>query len=237
LNKSNGSADVHFEKGMKCLDCHTSREMHGDGKEYDSFQQAGAMDARCETCHTELTTIESHQVHGNKLSCNSCHVRNIPTCYNCHFDTDTNKGKSVSPQLEGMLYLVNHKGQVNPANLHTFVAKDKAMIVFSPFFSHSIMKEGRTCAECHDNSILHDIKKNNFYPVTWENGKLQNIKGVIPVAEKMKWNFVFLKNEDKKWLPLEEPSVVRINYSGFCSPLTKEQLVKLEEPVDTKTEK
>lgn len=237
LKKENGSADVHFIKGMKCMDCHTSREMHGDGKQYDSFQQTGAMDVSCETCHTDLTTIESHQVHGNKLSCNSCHVRNIPTCYNCHFDTKTNKGKSVSPQLEGMLFLVNHKGQVNPANLHTFVAGNKAMIVFSPFFSHSIMKEGRTCAECHESDLLLDIRKNNFYPVTWENGKLRNVKGVIPVAEKMKWNFVYLKNEDKTWLPLEAPSDVRINYSGFCSPLTQEQLSRLEMSVDKRTEK
>jgi hypothetical protein len=234
LNKENTPVDVHFKKGMKCMDCHTSREMHGDGKQYDSFQQSDAMDTRCENCHKELTEMESHLVHGKKLSCNACHVRNIPTCYNCHFDPKTKQGKTVSPQLSGMLYLVNHKDQVTAANLHTFVANDKAMIVFSPFFSHSIMKEGRTCTDCHDNEILHDIKQNNFYPVKWENGELQNIRGVIPVLEKMKWNFVYLKNEDEKWLPLEDPSAIELNYSGFCSPLTHEQLNNLEKSFDKK---
>lgn len=228
LNKENTPADVHFQKGMKCMDCHTGREMHGDGKLYNTFQQTDAMDARCENCHKELNEKESHTVHAKKLSCNACHVRNIPTCYNCHLDPNTKQGKSVSPQLSDLLFLVNHKNQVTAANLHTFVNNDKTMIVFSPFFSHSIMKEGRNCKDCHDTEILQDIKNNNFYPVTWENGKLQNVKGVIPVLEKMKWNFVYLKNENDKWIPIEHPSVTELNYSGFCTPLTREQLNKLE---------
>lgn len=228
LNKEDSPADVHFRKGMKCMDCHTAREMHGDGKHYDTFQQPGAMDTRCENCHQELTEKESHKVHGNKLSCNSCHLRNIPTCYNCHLDPKTKEGKSVSPQLSGLLFLVNHKDQVTAANLHTFVAKDKIMIVFSPFFSHSVMKEGRICTDCHNTKILRDIKNNDFYPVTWENGKLKNVKGVIPVLEKANWNFVYLKNENDKWIPLENPAVTELNYSGFCTPLTREQLNKLE---------
>ena len=46
--------DVHFAKGMKCMDCHSSREVHGDGTEYVSLKQPGAMDTRCEKCHRFL---------------------------------------------------------------------------------------------------------------------------------------------------------------------------------------
>lgn len=228
LKNENTPADVHFKKGMKCMDCHTAREMHGDGKQYNTFQQPGAMDTRCKNCHKELNEKESHKVHGNKLSCNACHVRNIPTCYNCHLNPNTKQGKSVSPQLSGLLFLVNHNDQVTAANLHTFVTGDKTMIVFSPFFSHSVMKEGRICTDCHNTEILRDLKNNDFYPVTWENGKLKNVKGVIPVHEKVNWKFVYLKNENDKWVPIEHPAVTELNYSGFCTPLTREQLNKLE---------
>ena len=29
-----GNADVHYQKGMMCMDCHTMDELHGDGKAY-----------------------------------------------------------------------------------------------------------------------------------------------------------------------------------------------------------
>lgn len=31
--------DVHIRKGMKCMDCHSAREIHGDGVAYNSYMQ------------------------------------------------------------------------------------------------------------------------------------------------------------------------------------------------------
>ena len=42
--------DVHVRKGMKCLDCHPVRDIHGDGTLYDSAWQEGAVQVRCENC-------------------------------------------------------------------------------------------------------------------------------------------------------------------------------------------
>ncbi len=42
-------ADLHFDAGMGCADCHVGRDVHGDGRIYSSskFQVA----VRCENCH------------------------------------------------------------------------------------------------------------------------------------------------------------------------------------------
>lgn len=41
--------DIHFEKGMVCIDCHTVTEMHGDGNIY--VKKVYQIEIRCETCH------------------------------------------------------------------------------------------------------------------------------------------------------------------------------------------
>lgn len=41
--------DVHFAAGMECIDCHTAREVMGDG--YLAPDMAAALEVRCEDCH------------------------------------------------------------------------------------------------------------------------------------------------------------------------------------------
>lgn len=43
------SADVHHEKGLLCIDCHTSRETMGDGKKH--LHQENQVEISCEDCH------------------------------------------------------------------------------------------------------------------------------------------------------------------------------------------
>ncbi len=45
-------ADIHFEKGMDCIDCHTEQDMHGDGNLY--AQMTDAIEIRCEDCHGSI---------------------------------------------------------------------------------------------------------------------------------------------------------------------------------------
>ena len=44
-----GPADVHFEKGMTCIDCHTHLELMGDGQEHEYMQEQ--TEISCEMCH------------------------------------------------------------------------------------------------------------------------------------------------------------------------------------------
>jgi len=42
-------ADIHFEKGMHCIDCHNQSEVEGDGKSYSLAHEAVMV--RCQDCH------------------------------------------------------------------------------------------------------------------------------------------------------------------------------------------
>ena len=49
--------DIHFERGMHCADCHTPREVHGDGHLYSTAK--GQLDVHCVDCHgTVRETIQ-----------------------------------------------------------------------------------------------------------------------------------------------------------------------------------
>ncbi len=44
------AADIHFEKGLSCIDCHISYETMGDGRLYAHKEEQTVV--RCEDCHT-----------------------------------------------------------------------------------------------------------------------------------------------------------------------------------------
>ena len=46
--------DIHHEKGLHCIDCHTLTETMGDGAIYGSMEHA--LDIRCQDCHGEFDT-------------------------------------------------------------------------------------------------------------------------------------------------------------------------------------
>ncbi len=48
-NATSISPDIHFERGLDCIDCHTSRDIMGDGYAYENmFDQ---IEISCEDCH------------------------------------------------------------------------------------------------------------------------------------------------------------------------------------------
>ncbi len=47
--------DLHFKKGMDCIDCHTSNDIMGDGNIYS--KQHEAVEIRCQTCHGTYNTF------------------------------------------------------------------------------------------------------------------------------------------------------------------------------------
>lgn len=228
INEEANTPDVHFAAGMQCMDCHTTREMHGDGVEYLSMKQQGAMDVMCEQCHDNITRTISHIIHGDNVDCKSCHVHQVVSCTNCHFETMVNEGKRVAVPVAGWQFLMNYNGKVTSANMQTFVAKgNKTFLIFAPQFSHSVSKEGKKCEDCHANTNVNKVEKGSI-ELTWlENDKVEQIKGVIPVVEGVQYNTVYQDFKDGKWTPIENPEKPVIQYVGFGSPLSKEQLSKL----------
>jgi len=220
--------DVHFSNNMKCVDCHSAKEMHGDGVEYISMRETGAMDTQCENCHDDITATDSHSVHKDKLDCKACHVRHVLSCTNCHFDTLVEQGKRVAIPVSGWVFLINHRGKVTSGDMQTFVVdNNKTFLMFAPHMSHSVMKEGRKCEECHGTEAAKQVQDGKI-TLTWlENGKVQNLKGVIPVADGVNYQCIYQDREEDKWVPVENPDEPVIHYPAFGEPLSKEQIENL----------
>jgi hypothetical protein len=224
--------DAHFRRGMKCMDCHSAREVMGDGVAYDTYMQPGAMDTRCENCHTSISQSRSHTVHGDGLECSTCHVKEFPTCFNCHLGAALAKKRPTSIRKDGPLFLVNRGGKVTLGNFISYVYENKTMITLAPHFPHSITREGRRCEDCHGIENVKTVDSGTLEIAGWENGELQTVEGIVPIVENMKWNLVFLdKDDENNWTPIENPAEPLVNFSGYCSPLTRDQLAALVQPM------
>lgn len=235
IDQAANQVDVHLAKGMRCMDCHTAREMHGDGTEYESMKQAGGMDAKCEKCHGSITQSKSHTIHADKLECKACHIRHVVSCSNCHFETLLKEGKKVAIPVSGWVFLMNYNGKVTTANMQTFVVTgNKTFLVFAPQNSHSIMKEGRKCEECHGTEIVKKVQEGKL-PLIWlEKGVLNNLKGVIPVVKGATYDAVYQNYKDGKWIAIENPLAPVVHYAAYGEPLSKDQLQKLSMPLGEK---
>jgi hypothetical protein len=84
-----GSADVHFEKGMSCIDCHKGSEFHASaGPQTD--RRSVTDKPSCLSCHprgSEKTAEarDAHNDHGDKVSCSACHSSaDYRGCALCH---------------------------------------------------------------------------------------------------------------------------------------------------------
>ncbi|HWU89726.1 MAG TPA: hypothetical protein VN253_20830, partial [Kofleriaceae bacterium] len=67
-NGSTRQMDVHFERGMHCIDCHFLQDVHGDGHLYSTNWDA--IEIECEDCHganARATLITSGPNGGNDL--------------------------------------------------------------------------------------------------------------------------------------------------------------------------
>ncbi|MDD5153871.1 MAG: hypothetical protein PHR03_04280 [Desulfovibrionales bacterium] len=231
IDREANTPDVHFANGMNCMDCHTAREIHGDGIEYKSMKEQGAMDVTCEQCHESLTKSASHTIHGNKLDCKACHVRQVVSCNNCHFETMIKEKKRVSLPVSGWKFLMNYEGKVTSANMQSFVAPgDKTFLMFAPQFSHSVKRDGTKCEECHATETVKQILKGSI-DLSWlEGGKKQNKKGIIPVVSGVQYNCVYQNFNNGTWTLISNPPAPKIQYVGFGSPLTEKQLRQMEKP-------
>ncbi|MDD5168080.1 MAG: cytochrome c3 family protein [Syntrophales bacterium] len=95
-----GVPDVHYQKGMMCMDCHKKTEFHGDGKAYPSKQSVKERPA-CQNCHkpgqeAKMTARISHEKHQGKVSCYGCHAAApYRQCQSCHLGTGATSNPAI----------------------------------------------------------------------------------------------------------------------------------------------
>jgi hypothetical protein len=231
FGKKMGTLDVHVAKGMACADCHKGEDVHGDGNFYQSMRAPEALKVACVTCHTVDTKIEAHTVHGDKVDCAACHVSNTVACMNCHFDTFLKTGKrkgAFLPPIQSWLLLINYEGKVTSGTAMSLISKGKKFIVYAPYYTHAIQKEGRACDDCHANAAMKLIEKGEPIPMmVLRDGNVEHWKGVAPtVHDKLKW--VYLEKTGDKWVPIKDVEPEKVQW-WYGKPLTEEQIQKLTE--------
>lgn len=229
--------DVHhsYEDYDDCIDCHSSKEMHGDVagilQPYQSMWDPGARDTTClsSDCHVEEDLGGAHIVHEGRLDCSACHIKTIITCYNCHFDTfmDSGEKKSMGVKKDWVFLVNDENGKVRTASFQSLVYKNESFIVFAPFHSHSVTKEARVCNECHNNEAIQQLDAEGKIVVTeWDGETLTHKEGVIPVVDgevgELEFAYLNYDSTSETW-SLIGTTTDNIQY-GYCKPLTDEQI-------------
>lgn len=236
-------ADVHRDKNLSCMDCHTQEEMHGDGNVYVSKLQTGAIKINCEKCHEKMASVQAHDTHNKTVACTSCHNQTVITCFNCHFESLVEaKEKRPYGLLKDFMLLVKRQsdGKIAPATFFVLTYQGKSFYSIAPYASHSVMQKARECGACHGTETVNKILKGEEIRLTtWDEKerKMQNYQGVIPVPSN--WKEILgmdyltysgdthAKTESSQWQFLK--STTDLSQMLFSSPLSKEEMEKLAE--------
>lgn len=187
------TADVHYDKGMTCIDCHTKQDLHGDGNIYAKREQA--VEIECEDCHGTL----------NKKS-------ELKTSWgNPYTNLQEKNGKIVlTGKLDGKQHVVP---QISEAS---FSSEGHTAMVNIP--QHMEKLECYAChakwaPQCYGCHAKQDIGKPNG---DWLNGK----PGGDPSMASHKSNrekTAFAWQESRSYLRWENPAL-GINSEGKVSP-------------------
>ncbi|VUT27465.1 MAG: putative cytochrome c [Candidatus Syntrophoarchaeum sp. GoM_oil] len=155
------NADIHYEKGLICTDCHTVEEMHGTGVKYRTMLEA--VTTECEDCHESPGKVvkampvtqydpgmKPHSIHEGKLDCTACHSGWTPTCANCHIDINKPPGKATV--VTDKFYLARGvDGKIKPFLKIAAIYNNETHTGWAEWFPHTTTKEAKDCAFCHEN--------------------------------------------------------------------------------------
>ncbi len=245
--------DVHRDAGMKCWDCHGMEDMHGDGNEYASLFDDGAIKAKCTNCHIDenstppLPDHSQYDPHNGKLDCTACHVQSVAACYNCHFESMTESHlKRAYTVMSDFVLLVNRDGKVHSATFQSSTFNGSAFNAIGPGSSHTIGK-GRECSDCHNNPNVQEYENTGEIKFTTWNDTDSTLSwkhGIVPIPPdyqtSFKMDFITYNGNtndplgpSKNWSKIGKdlPDLIQMKYA---SPLNEDQINALETIVDVK---
>lgn len=184
--------DVHKAAGMSCIDCHSKEEIHGDdGVAYSSLYQPGAIQVKCEDCHTPLPSNSAHDTHAATVDCAACHAVGVLTCASCHFETvmATGTNRAIN-QLKNYRLLVKKDGEIRLGAFMTHTYDGKTNYIINAYHSHAITKNATTCADCHfnmggTNVAIGEYNETGTITMTkWNEStkKISGTSGVVPLT-------------------------------------------------------
>lgn len=191
--------DVHFEKGMHCLDCHKNN-LHGDGQSYSNrWDVAGR--PKCTDCHPALPNkkTKAHSRQHKNVSCQVCHAQPYQNCFSCHATVEDgtynrragNKALAIkigNNTVPGYPYgTVTVRSNPVARNSFTFFGTDllphfDRFPTWKTAAPHNIRRapeQSRTCDDCHKNDQLF-LTTGDLDP----DGAAANAATVIPQDDK-----------------------------------------------------
>jgi hypothetical protein len=126
--------DIHFERGLHCIDCHTEHDVHGDGHIYGDTQVV--VEVRCETCHG---TIDAES---DFLTARGVEMSNL--------SRDANGDVWLESKIDGELHPVKQIARsVDPSSPeYSLTAKIAMGRDPDTGFSHA---DGLACYTCHSS--------------------------------------------------------------------------------------
>jgi len=150
--KYNGVPDVHFQRGMKCTDCHKKSHIHGVPDDVGKNEKTMPNKPKCIDCHklgreAKATAKLAHARHMGSVSCYGCHSQGqYNNCYSCH------KGKASTSKLDFIL-------GVNPGDKKTLTTLRAIPVVRDTFLSSGIKMERFDEVPDYRATSVHNIQK------------------------------------------------------------------------------
>lgn len=198
-NLTSITPDVHFAAGMECIDCHTSRDVMGDGFSYRSMYQQ--TEISCEDCHGSATQLPRYReiTRENDEALRESRSYKQPVRSGMRM-IQTAKGRSYSNVFyrDGAIWLQGKRS----GKLHR-----SKVITGTP--EHTIVGHGRLeCHACHSRSSVQCYGCHTRYDKGQQG--MDFIKGEeTPGA--------FSESEDYRML---YPFPLALNQRGRISPVT-----------------
>ena len=190
------NADYHLKpiasggQGMKCADCHTSQQVHGDGHSYASLL-TNETNVSCQQsgCHETIPANTFHSTHGaDEFECQACHAKAVNTCYNCHFESEIDLHTKIPfGRISTWKFLVRNaeNDKITVGNMQTLTYHGKAFYAVAPYYAHTIYDgAGMTCGTCHSSAAVTEYRTTGKITMTQFNNDtktLTNMQGVIPI--------------------------------------------------------
>ena len=198
-NLTHITPDVHFAAGMECIDCHTSREVMGDGYAYRNMYLQ--TEVTCEDCHGSATGMPRYReiTRENDEALRESRSYRQPVQYGMRM-IQTSKGRSFSNVFykDGAVWLQGKRS----GKLHR-----SKVITGTP--EHTVAGHGRLeCYACHSRTSVQCYGCHTRY----DKGKPG-----MDFIKKEETPGAFSETEDYRML---YPFPLALNQRGRISPVT-----------------
>lgn len=198
-NLTHITPDVHFSAGMECIDCHTSRDVMGDGFAYRNMYLQ--TEVACEDCHGSATELPRYReiTRENDEALRESRSYKVPMRSGAKM-IQTVKGRSYSNVFyqDNAIWLQGKRS----GKLHR-----SKVITGTP--AHTIVGHGRLeCYSCHSHTSVQCYGCHTRYDKTRQG--MDFIKGEETAG-------AFSETEDYRML---YPFPLALNQRGRISPVT-----------------